>query len=59
MINYNLMTKLKKTNFFIIRSRMIINNKKQMDYKLTNLKKKDTNTHSLKKREKNEEKNDC
>ena len=40
MINYNLMTKLKKTNFFIIRSRMIINNKKQMDYKLTNLKKK-------------------
>ena len=53
------MTKLKTTKFFIIGSRMIINNKKQMDYKLTNLKRKDTNTHSLKKREKNEEKNDC
>ena len=59
MINYNSMTKLKTTKFFIIGSRMIINNKKQMDYKLTNLKRKDTNTHSLKKREKNEEKNDC
>jgi len=53
------MTKLKTTKFFIIGSRMIINNKKQMDYKLTNLKRKDTNTHSLKKRENNEEKNDC
>jgi hypothetical protein len=40
MTNCNPMTKLKTTKFFIIGSRMIINNKKQIDYELTNLKKK-------------------